>query len=73
MAISKEDKKIIQKAIQTIDVKKLYKPVAEEEKKKWFRFGAYDALRMVSEMIESYPESGENVKHIGIKIANPDE
>jgi tRNA A37 methylthiotransferase MiaB len=73
MAITKQDKQILQKAIQSIDVKKLYEPVAEEDKKKWFRFGAYDALRMVSEMIESYPESGDNVKHIGIKIANPDE
>jgi hypothetical protein len=73
MAITKEDKQIILKAIQTIDVKKLYKPVEDDEKKKWFRFGAYDALRMVSELLESYPEGGSNTKHIGIKIANPDE
>ena len=73
MAITKEDKKIIQKAIQTIDVKKLYKPVDDEEKRKWFRFGAYDALRMVTELLESYPEESKNISDVGIKIVNPNE
>lgn len=73
MSITKTDKEILKKAIQSIDVKKLYEPVEDEEKRKWFRFGAFDALRMVTEMLESYPEDGNNTKHIGIKIANPNE
>ena len=72
MAITKTDKAIIQKAIQGIDVKQLYTAVKEDDKRKWFRFGAYDALRIVSEIIEQFPE-GDNIKHIGIKIANPNE
>ncbi len=73
MAITKEDKKIIQNAIQKLDVKKMYNTVEDDQKKKWFRFGAYDALRMVSEMLESYPETKSESKHVGIKIEQPDD
>lgn len=56
MAITKEDKLIILEGIKTLDVKAMYAS-EDEDKRKWFRFGAYDALRMVTEMLKDYPET----------------
>lgn len=48
-------KKQLLEALKLIDVKDLYAS-EDEDKRKWFRFGAYDALRMASEVIIAWPE-----------------
>lgn len=71
MAIAREDKEILLRAIRSIKVEDLYVN-AEDDRRNWFRFGAYDSLRIVTGMIESYPESGE-VESATITIVNPNE
>lgn len=41
-------------ALKSIDVKELYSS-DDEKKRKWFRFGAYDALRMACEIVLAFP------------------
>lgn len=48
-------------AIKSIDVKDLYAS-EKENKRKWFRFGAYDALRIACEIIIAFPVSKEEEK-----------
>ncbi len=71
MAITKDDKEILLRAIRSIKVQDVYTN-AEDDRRNWFRFGAYDMLRVVSGMIESYPESGD-VESATITIVNPNE
>lgn len=71
MAINQADKAILLEAIRTIKVEDLYM-TAEDDRRNWFRFGAYDALRMVHELIQSYPESG-NITEARVQIVNPNE
>lgn len=55
MAITKEAKKEVIEALKHIEIGESY--VSEEEtKRKWFRFGAYDALRAATELINNLPE-----------------
>lgn len=46
---------IVLDLIKSIDVKEEYSS-ENEEKRKWFRFGAYDALRNLSEKVKEYDE-----------------
>lgn len=53
--MDKNTKKQVIDALKLIDVKDLYAS-EDEQKRKWFRFGAFDALRMASEVILAWPE-----------------
>lgn len=53
--MDKNTKKQLVDAIKTIDVEDLYAS-EDQNKRKWFRFGAFDALRMASEVILAWPE-----------------
>lgn len=67
MAISKFDKDVIIAAINEIDLKEK-DATTNKDKQKWFRFGAYDALKTVKEMLASYPETEDTQPKIEIKL-----
>lgn len=52
--MDKNTQKQLIDALKSVDVKELYAS-EEEAKRKWFRFGAYDALRMACEVIQAWP------------------
>lgn len=58
MAISTADKQVILEGLKKLDVQAMYAS-ADEDKRKWFRFGAFDAIQRVSALIESYPDDGQ--------------
>lgn len=55
LIVDANTKKQLMDALKTINVKELYAS-EDENKRKWFRFGAYDALRMACEVILAWPE-----------------
>lgn len=58
MKITKEDKKAIIMHLKKLDIQEAYAST-DSKKRKWFRFGAYDALRRAVEMIEQLPENNK--------------
>lgn len=59
MGINKADKAILTSMIKRMDVQEMYASEVKQ-KRAWFRFGAYDALRMVVELIQNYPEEADS-------------
>jgi hypothetical protein len=53
--LTKEKKEELVELLKSIDIKEVYS-TEDEQKRKWFRFGAYDALRMATEAIIKIPE-----------------
>jgi hypothetical protein len=54
-------KKQLIEAFKKIDVKDMYAS-EDENKRKWFRFGAFDALRIACELVIAMPTIEETQK-----------
>lgn len=54
-------KKQLIEAFKNIDVKDMYAS-EDENKRKWFRFGAFDALRIACELVIAMPTTEEKEK-----------
>jgi hypothetical protein len=55
--ITKEDKINLIELLKEIDVKKLTIEHNDSTIEKWYRFGNYNALQLVSEIIKELPEN----------------
>jgi hypothetical protein len=57
MTLTEEEKKKLLEMIKSVDLEELLIP--DEANRKWFKFGAYDALRILSERVLSDEKSKE--------------
>ena len=51
MSLTDEEKKKLLDMVKAVDLEELLIP--DEANRKWFRFGAYDALRILAEDIQN--------------------
>lgn len=58
--VTKKDKIDLINQLKAIDVKKLEHDHNDERITKWFRFGNYNALQIVTELIKNFPEEDES-------------
>jgi len=54
--ITKKDKKELLDILKKIDLKQMTIDHPDPRAKKWFRFGNYNALQIVAEIIKQLPE-----------------
>lgn len=54
--LTRQDKKELIEILNQIDVKKMDLSHAEANNVKWFRFGTYNALNIVTDIISQLPE-----------------
>lgn len=62
--MDKKNKKIVLDLLKSIDIQE-WAATEDKKKQKWFRFGAYDALRTASQLIQDLPEPAK--KKIEVK------
>ncbi len=53
--MDRKTKKTVLNLIKSVDIQNQYSS-EQEDRRKWFAFGAYDALRNLSERVENLPE-----------------
>lgn len=69
--LTKQDKDDILDAFLKIDIKDLDIDHPDKKLVKWFRFGSYNTIRIVSEIIRQMPE--KKVTKIKVKTLTSDE
>lgn len=62
--LTKKDKQEILKILKKVDVRKMSIDHQNEDIVKWFRFGNYNAMSIVADIIKELPEQEEPKKKV---------